>query len=116
MGILLALLWLLLVACGIVSLVCLILVIIKMFQNNETTMGIVCAVTSIFCGIGWILTFILGWINVAKWKIRQVMLIWTGCFVATIVLWIIIVIVGLAAAGAQGGAEFDAMQLQDLQP
>ncbi len=100
MAILLVLLWLLLAACGIVSLVCFIMVLVKMFQKNETTMGIVCIVT-IFCGIGGLLAFILGWINASKWKIQQIMLVWTGCFIATILLYIIIAVVAVATLEAQ---------------
>jgi hypothetical protein len=92
------------VACGIGSLICFILVLVKMFQNNETTMGIVCIVT-IFCGIGGLLAFILGWINAGKWKIQQIMVIWSGLFVASILLYAVMMVIGFAAA-ASSGAEF----------
>jgi hypothetical protein len=74
---------------AIVSLVCLILVLIKMFQSGETTLGIVCIVLLLCFGIGGLIAFIFGWINAQKWNIKNVMLIWTGAFIASIVLSII---------------------------
>ena len=50
--------------CGLVSLVCFIMVLVQMFKRGETTMGIVCIVT-LFCCIGgrrWWL-FLLGMIQ-----------------------------------------------------
>lgn len=74
---------------GLGSLICFILTLIKMFQNDETTMGIVCIVTLLLCGLGGLITFIVGWINASKWQNQQVMAIWTCCFVANIVLTIL---------------------------
>jgi len=71
---------------SIASLVCFILVLIKMFQNGQTVLGIVCI---IFCLIGILVAFIMGWVNVAKWNIKNVMLVWTGCIVVNIVLSIL---------------------------
>lgn len=71
---------------SIASLVCFIMVLIKMFQNGQTVLGIVCI---IFCLIGILVAFIMGWVNVAKWNIKNVMLVWTGCIVVNIVLSIL---------------------------
>lgn len=84
---------------GIGSLVCFILVLIKMFQNNETTMGIVCIVTLLLCGLGGLIAFILGWINVSTWRIQQIMMIWTLCVVVGILLNVLLVVLGVAAMG-----------------
>ena len=73
---------------GIGSLVCFILVIIKMFQVGESTMGIVCLVL-LLCCIGGLVAFIYGWINARKWDITNIMWIWTGLIIAGIVLNII---------------------------
>ena len=86
-------------ALGIGSLVCFILVLIKMFQSGETAMGIVCIVTFFLCFLGWLIAFIVGWINVSNWRIQQVMLIWTGCFVCGILLNILLFALGVAAMG-----------------
>ena len=48
---------------GIGSLVCLIMVIIQIFQHGQTGLGIVCAVGVLFCGIGALVTFVVGWMN-----------------------------------------------------
>ncbi|MBN2290931.1 MAG: hypothetical protein JXM70_00815 [Pirellulales bacterium] len=79
------------------SLVCYILVLIKMFQNSETTMGVICIVTFILCGLGVLIAFIVGWINAGKWQIQQTMWIWTGCFIGGI----LINILTFAVLGAQ---------------
>ena len=79
----------LLVLVGIGELVCLILVLIKMFQAGEQTMGIICIVLTLCCGIGGLVTFIYGWINATKWDIKNVMWIWTALFIAGLVLYAI---------------------------
>jgi hypothetical protein len=67
---------------GLGSLVCLIYVLVKQFQNGGAVHGIIGIVT---CGI-W--TFIWGWINSSKVGIKNIMLIWTGLAVLSIVLTI----------------------------
>jgi len=89
-------------ACGIGSLVCFIMVLVKMFQNDQTTMGIVCIVLALCTGIGGLIAFVIGWINASKWKIQQLMMIWTGCFIGTLVLYVIAVVIAAAAAPAGG--------------
>lgn len=81
---------------GLVSLVCFILIIVKMFQNDDSTLGIICIVT-IFCGIGGLIAFVMGWINAGKYGASQLMLVWTGAIVGSVVLNII----GQALAGGQ---------------
>lgn len=60
------------------SIVCWILVLVKIFQKGQIGLGIV----SIICGI---VAFIYGWMKATEWKIQNVMLIWTACIVAGIV-------------------------------
>lgn len=74
---------------GLASLVCFILTLIKMFQNNQTAMGIVCIVTLLVCGIGGLIAFILGWMNASNWGHQQVMRNWTILVIAQVVLYII---------------------------
>jgi hypothetical protein len=84
------------VICAIGSLVCLILVIVKMFQNDETTMGIVCIVTC-FCGIGGLITFVYGWMKSSEWDIKNIMLAWTGCIVLSVLLNVVLMGMGAAS-------------------
>jgi hypothetical protein len=75
---------------GIVFLVwlaCFIMVIIKMFQNNDTGLAIACIVLA-FCGIGGLIAFIMGWVKSAQYGIKNIMFAWTGAIVALIVLQI----------------------------
>jgi hypothetical protein len=71
---------------GLVALVCFVLVVVKMFQAGDTTMGIICVVGVLACGIGVLVAFVYGWIKSSEYKIQQVMLIWTAAIVVNIVL------------------------------
>lgn len=73
---------------GVASLVCFIVVIVKMFQNQQTGLGIVCLILAL-CGIGVLIAFIVGWMNAEKWQIKNVMLIWTAIVVINIIIVII---------------------------
>jgi len=77
MGILLTILA---IVCGIISLVCFIMVVIQMFQHGQTGLGVACLVL-ILCGIGGLIAFIVGWINSASWGIKNIMLLWTAAIV-----------------------------------
>ena len=76
---------------GLGSLVCLIIVVIKLFQNEGALKGIL----GIICGL---YTFIWGWMNAARLGIRNIMLIWT----ALIILGIILNVVGGGMAASYG--------------
>jgi len=78
---------------GLGSLVCLIMVLIKQFQQGGAVHGIVGILT---CGI-W--TFIWGWMNASKLNIKNIMLVWT-------LLWVVNVIV----MGAGGASMFMALR------
>ena len=80
---------------GLGSFVCWIMVIIKAFQSEESPlMGILCIV---LCGLG---AFIIGWIKNSEWRITQLMMIWTGLFIASIVIQVITMAIAGAAAAA----------------
>ena len=65
-------------AAGLGSLVCWIMVLIKMFQNEKPLIGIL----AILCNL-W--AFIWGWMNATKLNLKKIMLIWTGCIVLAFV-------------------------------
>jgi hypothetical protein len=62
---------------GIISFVCYILVLVKMFQNGKTGLAIVCIVLFCVCGLGVLIAFIYGWVKSGEWNIRNIMLAWT---------------------------------------
>jgi len=93
MGAIATLLWLLIVACGIVSVVCWVMVLIKIFKEN-VGLGIL----GIICGL---FAFIYGWVKVKEYDIKKVMLWWTVAFAATIVLEVIMMVV-IGATVASG--------------
>ena len=63
------------------SLVCLIIVIVNMFQNGKTGLGIATIILTFLCGIGSLIAFIWGWRNVGG----KVMIAWTILTVAGII-------------------------------
>ena len=70
---------LLAMVCGIASIICLILVLIKLFPAEGPVKGVL----GIICGI---YTFIWGWQNVNRFNLRQIMQIWTVAIIGGIVL------------------------------
>lgn len=67
---------------SIVSLVCLILVLLKLFPDKGVGWGIF----GIICGI---YTFIWGWQNVDRHNLKNIMMIWSGAIVASIVVQVL---------------------------
>jgi hypothetical protein len=65
---------------GLVLLVCYILIVVKMFQHNQTILGIVCIVL-FCCGLGQLLVLIYGWMKVKEWNMMTLMLVYTGALV-----------------------------------
>jgi hypothetical protein len=68
---------------GIISLGCFAFVIMKMFQDGESTIAIVCLV-GLLCGIGGLVAFGYGWWKVREWEIMPVMGVWTGALVLSV--------------------------------
>lgn len=66
------------VAVLIASIVCWIMVLIKMFQSN-----VLYGILRIICGI-W--AFIWGWMNVEKAGLKKVMLVWTAAWIISLIL------------------------------
>lgn len=75
----LVLLGLLSLVVGIASLICFIMVLIKLFQVEGALKGILGIICSIY-------TFIWGWINVDNLGIRQIMTIWSALIVVGLLL------------------------------
>ncbi|MGD9647287.1 MAG: hypothetical protein AB7U73_16360 [Pirellulales bacterium] len=70
---------------GIVSLVCWIMVLIKMFQNDAVAPA-VASIVLIICGIGPLVAFVYGWMKANVWGLQRVMMIWTIALVIQFVL------------------------------
>jgi hypothetical protein len=70
---------------GLGSLVCFIIVVIKLFKEK----GVLHGILGIICGL---YTFIWGWIESGRLNIKNVMLGWTACIVLQIIFG------GMAAA------------------
>ena len=63
------------------SLVCLVMVIINMFQNGKSGLGIATIVLTLVCGIGSLIAFVWGWMNMGG----KVMIAWTILTIASII-------------------------------
>ena len=70
------------VVVSLTSLICFILVVVKMFR----TAGVVQGIIGLICGI-W--AFIWGWMNAGKLGIKNIMLIWTVLIILSMVLNIV---------------------------
>ena len=70
---------------GLVTLVCWILVLIRMFQAGATGPAIA-SILLVFCLIGPLVAFVYGWMKVDELRVRNIMLLWTACLVATLIL------------------------------
>jgi len=64
---------------GIGCLICFIIVVIKLFQNEGALKGIL----GLICGL---YTFIWGWMNSDKLGIRNIMMIWTLLIIIQLLL------------------------------
>jgi hypothetical protein len=69
---------------GLVGLVCYILVVVKMFQNDKSTPGIISLVGLLACGLGYLYAFVYGWTKAKQWNITPVMVVWTLAFLVAI--------------------------------
>ncbi|HZZ78601.1 MAG TPA: hypothetical protein VFE62_08785 [Gemmataceae bacterium] len=65
---------------GVACVVCFIVVIITMFKRGSKTLAIVCLVLSPCFLIGPVIAYLVGWMHATDWNLRNVMLIWTICF------------------------------------
>ena len=63
------------------SLVCLIIVIKSMFDNGSSGLGIATIILTLVCGIGSLIAFVWGWMNVGG----KVMIAWTILTIAGII-------------------------------
>ena len=63
---------------GLGSLICFIIVLIKLFQNEGALKGIL----GLICGL---YTFIWGWMNANRLGIRNIMMIWTLLIIIQII-------------------------------
>jgi hypothetical protein len=68
----------LMIVCGVGSLICWILMLVKIFQAGYTVPGIL----GIFCGL---VAYIYGWMKADELDAKPIMLGWTGCIVGQII-------------------------------
>ena len=96
-------------AISLAAFVCYIIVIVKMFQNGKTGPGLFGLLGALLCGIGILFTFIYGWIKAKEFRITNIMIAWSVCFVLNIGLG---VVTFPAMMQAQQAAMQEALQKQ----
>ena len=71
---------------GLVSLILFIMIVVKMFQRNETAIGIISIV--IFCigGIGHLVALVYGWMKAGEWNIRGLMMTYTFTLLGSMII------------------------------
>src|SRR5262249_9249380 len=77
------------VVVSIASLVCFIMVLVKMFQHGQTGLGVACIVLALCTGIGSLIAFIYGWVKASEWRIQPLMMVWSGCLAIGLVLGLV---------------------------
>jgi hypothetical protein len=87
-----SLLGILALLCSLGSLVCLIIMIIPLFQEKGALHGIL----GIICGI---YTFIWGWMNAERLNKKTVMLVWTALIIAGVILNVMTAMAAPTTAG-----------------
>ncbi|HXV42255.1 MAG TPA: hypothetical protein VEC96_04290 [Anaerolineae bacterium] len=63
---------------GIGSLICFIMVLIKMFPAEGALKGILAIICALYA-------FIWGWINAGRFNLQNIMYAWSGCIVLSII-------------------------------
>ena len=81
------------VVIGLISVVCYILVLVKMFQHEESTLAIICLVTTPF-GIGPVIALFYGWTMTRQWDLKVTMVVWS----VSLVVWVGVACLALFAA------------------
>lgn len=71
---------------GLVGFICWIMIVVNMFKNNQTGLGIATIVTVFCAGIGYLVALIFGWKNSTAWNIKKVMMAYTVCLIGSVVL------------------------------
>ena len=70
----------------LVFLVCFVLMLITMYSRKKTILLIVCIVLTVIYGVGPLIAFVYGWINVKKWNLYPLMYVWSGAFLVILIL------------------------------
>ncbi len=86
---------------GIGTLICFILVVVKMFQTGNTGLGIACIILFLCFYIGGLIAFIWGWVKSTDYNLKNIMLIWTLLIVLSFAIGGV-----LAALGVDMVADF----------
>jgi hypothetical protein len=91
---------------GLAALVCLIIVIVKMFQKQQTGLGIASIILTFCIPLGFLLPFIYGWMKAGEWGIKNLMMGTTGCLVAFLLLYCAGAGIGMMAVGTNANMTF----------
>ena len=105
--VLIGLLYFLFAVCAIASFVCFIMVLIQMFQRNETNLGIICIVLTFCTGLGPLVAFIYGWTKATEWNIKKVMMYWSIAIGSQFLVLGLIMLTAIGGAATMGPDQFN---------
>lgn len=66
------------------SLVCGIIISVKMFQNDNTALGVITLITLFCTGIGYLIALVYGWMKAGAWRIQNLMIVYSILIVVAI--------------------------------
>lgn len=92
---------------GLGSLVCGIIISVKMFQNDNTALGVITLITLFCSGIGYLIALIFGWMKAGAWRIQNLMIVYSILLVLFIAGEVMII-----PAMLKMGAEQQQQQMQ----
>ncbi len=69
----------------VITLVCWILVLIRLFQTGRTGPAVASLILTL-CGFGPLVALIYGWLHADELRIRSIIYLWTACLVAALLL------------------------------
>ena len=87
------------VVIGLTAVVCYILVLVKMFRYEESTLAIVCLLTTPFW-IGPVIALIYGWTMTRQWDLKVTMVVWS----VSMGVWVVVACLVLFWAAALSGS------------
>jgi hypothetical protein len=93
---------------AIASLACFVMVLVKMFKNQQAGLGVACILLTFCVGVGPLIAFFVGWAKAGQWGIKGVMGAWTF-IIATSMVFVLCMGVATTMLGQKASATFESV-------
>lgn len=93
---------------SIAWLACFIMVLVKMFKNQQTGLGVACILLTFCVGVGPLIAFFVGWAKSGEWGIKGLMGAWTFVIAMSMVFGLCLG-VGSTMLGTKASATFESV-------